>query len=94
MNKKIVLLGGGSLYFAGLLADLASRKKLRGSRIFLYDIDFERAQLIAKCGQRLSTEAGAALEIRATKDVREAIEGADFAIANIGGIGGGRRRLL
>lgn len=49
-NKKIVCLGGGSSYFAGTLGDLAIRKGLKGSEIVLYEIDVERAKLMARCG--------------------------------------------
>lgn len=49
-NKKIVCLGGGSSYFAGALSDLAVRKALKGSEIVLYEIDVERAKLMARCG--------------------------------------------
>lgn len=58
-SKKIVCLGGGSSYFAGALGDLAVRKGLKGSEIVLYDIDIERAKLMARCGTRLSSMAGA-----------------------------------
>lgn len=88
LNKKIVCLGGGATYFAGVLGDLATTKELKGSKITLYDIDLERVNLMAKCGKRLSDEAGANLKISTTGNLSEAIEGADFAIGDIGGIGG------
>ena len=46
-SKKIVCLGGVSKNFAGMYRDIIVRKKLRGSEIVLYDIDKERAQLMA-----------------------------------------------
>jgi len=88
-SKKIVCLGGGSGYFAGALGDLAIRKGLKGSEIVLYDIDIERAKLMARCGMRLSSMAGADFKIYATRDLQEALYGVHFAIGNIGGIGGG-----
>jgi len=88
-RKKIVCLGGGSYYFGETLSDLAVREGLKGSEIVLYDIDLERAELMAKCGRRLSEEAGADFKIYATKSLPEAVDGADFVIANIGGVGGG-----
>ena len=53
-GKKIVCLGGGSFYFRDILADLVLKEGLKGSEIVLYDIDKERAELMAKCGKRLS----------------------------------------
>lgn len=87
-SKKIVFLGGGSTYFTGILGELATTTALEGSEITLYDIDNERAQLMAGCGQSLSDIAGAGLKVRAVKRLANAVDGADFAIANIGGIGG------
>lgn len=87
-NKKIACLGGGSTYFAGVLADLATTEELKGSEVVLYDIDLERANLMVKCGQRLSEEAEANFKIYATGDLQKAVDGADFAIGNIGGVGG------
>ena len=88
-NKKIVCLGGGALYFKDALADLAATTGLNGSEIVLYDIDIERAQLMAKCAQTLSDIAGANFKVHAVKDLTTAVDGADFAIGDIGGAGGG-----
>ncbi len=88
-NKKIVCLGGGALYFTGVFGDLAVTEELKGSEIVLYDIDLERAKLMAKCGKRLSDEAGANFKIYATGNLSQAVDGATFAIGDIGGIGGG-----
>lgn len=87
-SKKIVCLGGGSFYFRDVLADLVTKEGLRESEIVLYDIDTERAELMAKCGRRLSGLAGTGFRVHAARDLTEAIDGADFAIANIGGAGG------
>ncbi len=87
-GKKIVCLGGGSFYFRDILIDLALKEELRGSEVVLYDIDTERAELMAKCGKRLSELAGMDFQVHAVKTLAEAIDGADFAIANIGGAGG------
>ncbi|MFH2068596.1 MAG: hypothetical protein ABII89_03930 [Candidatus Omnitrophota bacterium] len=87
-NKKIVCLGGGSVFFRDTLADLVTAEELRESEIALYDIDLERAQLMAKCGRRLSDKAGIKLKIYAADSLSKAVDGADFAIANIGGAGG------
>lgn len=88
-NKKVVCLGGGALYFKDALADLAATTGLNGSEIVIYDIDMERAELMAKCAQTLSDIAGANFKVHAVKDLAEAVDGADFAIGDIGGCGGG-----
>jgi len=88
-SKKIVCLGGGAFYFRDILADLSLKEGLKGSEIVLYDIDRERAELMAKCGRHLSDLAGADFKVYAAKNLIEAIDGADFAIGDIGGAGGG-----
>ncbi len=52
-NTKIYCLGGGSLYFPRVLADLALEQDLGGSEIVLYDIDVEKADLMADLGRRV-----------------------------------------
>ena len=87
-SKKIVCLGAGSHYFSRALGDLAITEGLAGSEITLYDIDFEKAQLMARLGQRFAKEAGiAAAGARPARAWPEAIDGADFAISSIGGAG-------
>ncbi len=85
--KKIVCLGGGSLYFRRLLPDLLLNKELEGSEIVLYDIDNEKVKRMAAMGQRLAKTVGASFKIRSTIDLADAVDGADFAVASIGGSG-------
>lgn len=87
MNKKIVCLGGGSRYFSRVLADLVVTEGLSGSEITLYDIDMEKAEIMAQHGARLAKESGTNLRVRACKELAEAVDGADFAISSIGGAG-------
>ncbi len=86
-TKKIVCLGAGSTYFPRALGDLAINQGLAGSEIALYDIDFEKSQIMARLGQRLAKESGTGLKVRACKRRAEALDGADFAISSIGGAG-------
>ena len=58
-SKKIVCLGAGSHYFSRALGDIALTEGLAGSEITLYDIDFEKAQLMAKLGRRFAKDIGA-----------------------------------
>ena len=84
---KIMCLGGGSLYFRQVLGNLALEEELAGSDVVLYDIDPEKAELMAGLGHRLNDMAGASLNITATGNPDEAVDGADFALSSIGGSG-------
>lgn len=86
-GKKIACLGGGSWYFAGTLADIIATPGLAGSEIVLYDIDQEKAEIMANLGIRLSQEKGSGIKVWASKTLEEAVDGADFAISAIGGAG-------
>ncbi len=86
-NKKIVCLGAGSYYFPRALGDIALTEGLAGSEVTLYDIDFEKAQLMAKLGKRFARETGTRVKMRACESLAEAVDGADFAVSSIGGSG-------
>jgi alpha-galactosidase len=86
-SKKIVCLGGGSGYFIGALGDIAVAKGLAGSEIVLYDIDREKAEIMAKFGTRLAKESELGMTVRASKILSDAVDGADFALSSIGGAG-------
>jgi len=87
MAKKIVCLGGGSLYFPWAMTDLVRQDELAGSEIVLYDIDAEKVELMAKLGRRLAKEAGTQFRVRSTTNLADAVDGADFALSSIGGSG-------
>jgi len=86
-NKKIVCLGGGSLYFPGAIADLVVRKDLAESEIVLYDIDPEKARQVADTGSRLAKDAATGMTVSVADELPAALDGADFAISSIGGSG-------
>jgi len=86
-SQKIVCLGGGSGYFIGAIGDIVVTKGLAGSEITLYDIDMEKAELMAQFGTRLAKESGLGMTVRASKTLADAVDGADFAISSIGGAG-------
>src|ERR687886_1544976 len=85
MTKKIACLGGGSWYFAGTLGDLVTAPGLAGSEIALYDIDHEKCALMERHGRRLAELAGTGMRVRASATLADAVDGADFALAAIGG---------
>lgn len=86
-SKKIVCLGGGSLYFPHAIPDLVMREELAGSEIVLYDIDSQKVELMARLGRRLARQAGTGFKVRSTVDLADAVDGADFALSSIGGSG-------
>lgn len=86
-NKKIALLGSGSLYFTEVIPDLIAHDELEGSEVTLYDIDSEKSQRMAAMGRRLLAEAGRRLTLRHAATLAEALDGADFALSSIGGSG-------
>lgn len=84
---KIVGLGGGSLYFRRVLPDLILSEELSAAAIVLYDIDLKKVEMMADMGRGLAQKAGVNLNIRATDNLADAVDGADFAISSIGGSG-------
>ncbi len=87
--RKIVCLGGGSNYFIHVIPELLIQQDLGGSEIVLYDIDLERAELMAAMTRRLAEQAGTGFSARATCHLADAVDGAHFAISSIGGGGAG-----
>lgn len=86
-GKKIVCLGGGSLYFPRAIPDVLVSPELAGSEIVLYDIDGKKAELMAAMGRRLAQQADSGCTVRATVDLADAVDAADFALSSIGGSG-------
>jgi len=81
---KIALLGGGSLYFETVIAELASTPELAGSEVVLYDIDAKRMDMIYRVGLRIIIKTKAKMRLSATTSLPRALDGANFAIASIG----------
>lgn len=84
---KIACLGGGGLYFTRPLGDIAVCPDLQGSEIALYDIDRDRAALMAKLAERFSAAAGARFKVAVARTLSAAVDGCDVALASIGGAG-------
>ena len=85
---KIACLGGGGLYFTRPIGDFALSEDFGGSEVALYDIDRDRAELMARMGRRLAREAGSRMRMTKAKGLAEAVDGSDFVLCSIGGIGG------
>lgn len=79
---KITFIGAGSTVFAkNLLGDILSYPELADSTIGLHDIDPERLHTSAIVAHKIAQALGANPTIEATLDRRQALAGADYAIA-------------
>lgn len=85
--KKIACLGGGSLYFPWMMANVLLYDELRGSEMVLYDLEQEKAERMAAMGRRLAAEAGTGMTVRAATSLADALDGTDYAVSSIGGSG-------
>ncbi len=87
---KIAFIGAGSTVFArNLLQDLFTFPELHGSTIALMDIDPARLADTEAVTRLLARDAGADPTIEATTDLRQALDGADYAV-NMIQVGGYR----
>lgn len=85
---KIALIGAGSTVFAkNLLGDILSFPELSDSTISLFDIDPARLRTSQAVAHKVADALDVKPTIFATEDRREALDGADYAIAmfQIGG---------
>ena len=79
---KIVFIGAGSTIFArNLLGDILLFPELKDVTIALHDIDPRRLETTEIMAHRLAQALGANPVIEATLDRRQALDGADYAIA-------------
>ncbi len=79
---KITFIGAGSTVFAkNLLGDILSFPELADATISLHDIDPERLRTTEVVARRIAKGLGAHPKIEATLERRQALEGADYAIA-------------
>ena len=82
---KIAYIGGGSRQWAwGLMSDLIVADDISGD-VYLYDIDYEAAQLNEKIGNISNSAKGAKTNwnYKAVKTIEEALSGADFVVISI-----------
>ncbi len=87
-GKRIAVIGGGSIYTAGIIRTLVDRAdEFAGASVVLEDLRPERQQTILALGRNLIRARGADLMIGATLELEEALDGADFVItcSRVGG---------
>lgn len=81
-GKRIVVVGGGSQFAAGLAESLIdySRDLLPGSTVVLLDIRPEHLEVVHGYAARLAAAVGADIRFERTTDRRVAFRGADYII--------------
>lgn len=88
MGKKIAVIGGGSVYAAGVVRTFVEHAdQLAGLSLVLEDLQPERQQTMLALAKNLIRAKGADLSAQATLSLDEALDGADFVITcfRIGG---------
>ena len=82
---KVTFVGAGSIEFTrNVVTDLCSYPEFRGGlHLALYDISAERLAHAERLAQRISAQTGAAATVSATRDRREALQGARYVINEV-----------
>src|ERR1700734_455854 len=82
---NVTFIGAGSVEFTRNVAtDLCSYPEFRGGLHFaLYDISAERLAHAERLARRISAQSGAGATVSATRDRREALEGARYVINEV-----------
>ena len=81
MTPKISIIGAGSARFClTLIQDLCLTPKLAGCTVSLMDVDQGRLDAAHTICQRYADEVGADLNLEATSNRRESLQGADFVV--------------
>jgi len=84
MQKRIVLIGAGSINFGlGTIGDIFKSKVLAGSTIVLHDIDAEALKNSETIAKNYNVQLNLNFNIHATTSRKEALKNADFCIISI-----------
>ena len=80
---KIVSIGAASVSFGpAMIQDAVLTPGMRGSTLWLVDIDADHLEVMASYAQRLNEKYGAGLTIKHTTDRTEALPDADFVMSS------------
>jgi len=81
-GKRIVVVGGGSQFAAGLSESLIdySRDSLTGSTVVLLDIRPEHLEIVHGYASKLAAKVGTDIRFERTTDRRRAFDGADYIL--------------
>jgi len=82
-NPRIVIIGAGSHFTLELIGDLFRVNNLWGSEFVLMDIDEEKLDVMKKIVEKIVKNRKVDLKIKATSNLEEALENADFVIITI-----------
>jgi 6-phospho-beta-glucosidase len=88
-NGKVTLIGGGGVRSPLVIFGVnESSRHLGVDEMVLYDLDAERAKAMCELGKALVAREGGALRLRASSNIADAVEGADFVLTaiRVGGI--------
>jgi len=87
-GARITIVGGGSTHWGpSLLIDFANCPALADAEVVLMDVDGHAAQTMARAGAHIARVGRIPLAVRATTDLDDALEGAQFVITafSVGG---------
>jgi alpha-galactosidase len=85
---KIAIIGAGSAVFSkNIIADILWHPALSDSEIVLMDIDPRRLDISLRMARSINETLGTRGVFRATADLEEALQGADFVLCTVG-VGG------
>jgi alpha-galactosidase len=88
MGGRVTIVGGGSTHWSpSLLVDFANSDALVDSDVVLMDVDRRAADDMARFGEQIAQRRGIPLQVRATTDLDEALDGAQFVVSafSVGG---------
>ena len=81
MSPRIAVLGGGSVFVAGVFRSLfAWADRVENIELVLQDINLPRALTMVELGRNLARAAGMDLRIEGTGDLEHALDGADYVL--------------
>lgn len=81
---RIVAIGAGSTVFGvEFVRDVFQQPELRGSELWLVDLDEERLSGMTRLAERLNEASGLGIRVQATTDRQEALPGAGFVVTSI-----------
>lgn len=88
---KVGCIGGGGVRTPLVIFGInESARELGIDEVVLYDVDSERAAMMAALGRAVVEREGGALRVRESSRIEDAVEGADFVLSSIrvGGVAG------
>lgn len=81
---RIVLIGAGSAIFGlSALATIVRSERLRGSELWLVDINERGLDTMTRLAELMNREWGAEMRIGSTTDRRQALPGANFVVVSV-----------